>query len=683
MHFFINLFNSKVKRWVGAVCLGLFLWGAMLLPCSAATFSHIHTGACYGEVWAPCTALHQSSTRNTSSSAHCPNCKTSTSHTLYVNWDHCFGDGQDYEQGGRSQCSKCGGTSYTWGGSGTGGHETLQNQIICGKNDAPTGALTLKNLTPQWTTQEVTLQADIIKYSGDLQIPPAPFSWDNAGAWTTINTKTASENGTYTVFARDTGGRVISEKIAVNNIDRRGPSLTATTLSQEEWTNEDVLVTLTAVDLQENGGKGVGLLPEPFSYDGGITYVGDNTFVSIQNEIKEIYLQDQLGNIAIAQVHITNIDKLPPDNVEMNCISEGWQNVEVIMEAKAEDQEDGCGLHKEPYSLDGVNWQESPEFCFEENGNYELYVRDAIGNQNILTFQVGSIDKTPPKILTLKANEETMEWDKIEFTIIAEDLQPDGSQGSGLHKEAFSIDGGKTFHSTGTFMIQENQTYDLVVRDTFLQESQVFTVKRGFFPYPKPQEEDTPNPGKKPEPMPLPEEEIETEAPTQTETDKELKNWPYAFGKEGLHEITPVPLENKEKQILNEELKATKEEERIILHRPWYATPEGIAIIACSGIIGSLLLALWILWLCIFGVRVYSIERKQTLKSLGWIILHKEEKGYSVFLPNFMIKSSSTGNYRIQFSKWILGRAENAPLLVECEEKSIEIMIQETLDFAL
>jgi len=84
-----------------------------------------------------------------------------------------------------------------------------------------------------------------------------------------------------------------------------------------------------------------------------------------------------------------------------------------------------------------------------------------------------------------------------------------------------------------------------------------------------------------------------------------------------------------------------------------------------------------------FVAAVYSFDEKKVQIKLGRVLLHRTKEGYSVYLPEFMLEKAFIPRYRIKVSAFLLKRVENARLLVQSDEKNLEVLIQETIDFEL
>lgn len=714
MYFFMDL-KRKKKMIFGflAVILTYVMLTTSTIKSEAADFKHNHTGACYTQGTGPCSAAHKTSTRTTGTTAHCSNCGTQTSHTMYVYWDKCYGTGQETELGGYRNCGKCGSQSYSWGSSSAGTHMVSQQVISCGKSTASTGSLWLKNSVSGWTTEGVTLEAGVDIYSSELSLPGEPYSWDNQASWTAETSKEITENGTYTIYAKSSNGAVVAETINVTNIDRTGPSLSGVDMSTTDWTNQDVVLTFHGEDSQPGGGIGSGLAAQAYSFDGGATYTEENCLTVSGNGTYEVMLMDQLGNVGHGQVEVTNIDKSAPEITGILPMQEGWQPESVMMQIQAGDAEDGCGLHNDAYSLDGgVTWQAEPEFLIAENGQYQVCVRDILGNTAVQDFTVNQIDVTAPVIENLEVAQDKIYTDKVFITILAKDNQPDGSEGTGLHNDAYSIDGGETWQTENTFWVEKGQIYDIRVRDALEWTSEEYIVERKDFPYPPPVVDNSNTSGGNTKPSDNPEESLE-EDPQEAEEIKEQPkeeaskaavdapigsgNGMYEFGNWYAHRDDNLvtdkddsdsgnfmddAIKKTESFFLNEN--ASNQDKTVqVVRMPWYTTPVGKTVIVSASTlaVGSAIGGVFLLFL--FSVPVYCVAEKGTLIKLGRVFLHRTKEGYSVYLSEFMLQAAVVPRYRIKVSRLLLKRVENARLLVESDEKNLEVLLQETIDFEL
>ena len=93
-----------------------------------------------------------------------------------------------------------------------------------------------------------------------------------------------------------------------------------------------------------------------------------------------IFVEDSAGNKTKEHFEIKKIDKTPPEisySINKDTLSEGYVTIDIL----AEDSE--SGLEENPYSFDKINWSsENNKKIVKENGRYNAYVKDKLGNTN-------------------------------------------------------------------------------------------------------------------------------------------------------------------------------------------------------------------------------------------------------------------------------------------------------------
>lgn len=712
----MQIFNGR--KYKNIIKITLAALGVMLifmngtLSVQAAEFIHNHSNDCYSKKLKACTHTHQISTRTEENNRHCTVCNAQRLHTTYVYWDVCSYTHQSYERGGYHVCKTCGAESAAWGSKSRHEHNISSTVLSCKKGDTVAGNLWLINTMTDWTSENVLLEAGVDIINEDMILAEFPYSWDAKDSWTDETRISAAENGTYSVYAKSAEGTVVSETIEVKNIDRTGPVLTDTLKSTSEWTNQNVTISFMAKDLQPDGSEGCGLAQLPYSYDGGLTYIVDNSLTVSGNGVYAVYLSDNLGNVGNAEIEITNIDKDTPVISGVIPVSEGWQLENVVMQAMASDVEGGSGLHELPYSVDGENWQQEPEFILETNGVRTVYVRDRAGNIATQEFEVNQLDNTAPVIESIQVIPDKVWMDRVEVTINAIDVQPDGSAGSGLHEEAYSIDGGMTWQTDNTFVIETGREYDIRVRDILEWASSEYIVTREGFPYPAPIIDNKTGDGDntqnsngshtviEPENTELEEvqeeiqqEPIKNESGDVTEENRKSQSGikQYELIPHGMENVSPVTDTLEDHQPEKAITENIEMEEKLVdnalpaqvITMPWYKTAAGKTVIVSTSAImlGNLLGILS--YLLIFTARIYCIEDVNREHKLGRVFIHRIKGGYTVYLNDSLLKAASLPRYRIRISEPMLKKARNARLLVQSEEKNLEVLMQESIDFEL
>lgn len=136
---------------------------------------------------------------------------------------------------------------------------------------------------------------------------------------------TVSENGSYTIYAKDTAGNEAVSVVTITNIIKTAPSLM---LSSEPNTltyapvTVNVVATVHGADLGNTvaalawlpGNHGTG---DFAGGTNGTDMTGESTFAVSANGTYTVYVMDSVGNETVAEIQVTNIRTVPPaDNDE-------------------------------------------------------------------------------------------------------------------------------------------------------------------------------------------------------------------------------------------------------------------------------------------------------------------------------------------------------------------------------
>ncbi len=121
-----------------------------------------------------------------------------------------------------------------------------------------------------------------------------------------------------------------------------------------------------------------------------------------------------------------------------------------------------------PYSVNGSP-MDSDSTVLSDNGSYTFNLNaDSHANTAgaAITVDVRNIDKTSPQVGGWHRN--TDEWTNEDVIIYLDnvtDLQPDNTEGCGLHESAYSYDEGETWTDEAFHAYPENGTFTILVRD--------------------------------------------------------------------------------------------------------------------------------------------------------------------------------------------------------------------------
>lgn len=168
------------------------------------------------------------------------------------------------------------------------------------------------------------------------------------------------------------------------------------------------------------------------------------------------YEQNGFAGEGTLSYEVTNIDTTPPTilSIDADCTEPTNRNVKLQVRALDEQS----GLHENAYSWDGINYTDSDELDVYENGEYKVWVRDAVNNVTTEKITVDCIDKKKPE-LVLTSSTENIEDGACTIYANASDRD------SGLADEAYSWDEGVHWGSEDTLDITEGGIYVCMVRD--------------------------------------------------------------------------------------------------------------------------------------------------------------------------------------------------------------------------
>lgn len=111
-------------------------------------------------------------------------------------------------------------------------------------------------------------------------------------------------NGTYRIVVTDNAGNSSSKTITVSSIDTEKPEITDITVSPTSWTNNNVIVTVSAND------SGSGVKDYNFNNNG---WNSNNTVQIDTNQTLNIKVRDNRNNVMEKEINISNIDKTLPE----------------------------------------------------------------------------------------------------------------------------------------------------------------------------------------------------------------------------------------------------------------------------------------------------------------------------------------------------------------------------------
>ncbi|GAA0136795.1 hypothetical protein YSY43_36360 [Paenibacillus sp. YSY-4.3] len=211
-----------------------------------------------------------------------------------------------------------------------------------------------------------------------------------------------SENGIYTVFAKDRAGNETVRTISVTNIFKTGPSLSLA-LSSTSWSNQPVAVNINYID----NGSGIAELEWAKQGPNGQRAplnVDAVQFLVQENGIYTVYAKDKAGFEVSADIEVSRIDiEAPQLDVSLDPVD--WTNQPITITAAANDDTDDqvalkWNAGRQPVSFfqngGGVSFQNS--FQVSQNGEYTVYAEDHAGNGVVEAIVVSNYDGAEPTI---------------------------------------------------------------------------------------------------------------------------------------------------------------------------------------------------------------------------------------------------------------------------------------------
>lgn len=305
--------------------------------------------------------------------------------------------------------------------------------------------------TTDWVKDKVTVTVN----ANDGGTGVAAYKLNN-NAWQTANEFEITENGTYTVYAKDAVcNESAGTSFTVENIDKTGPKLTLT-IDPDTWTNNAVKIIATARDDES------GLAEKAYKFDNG-DWNDLFEFEVKDSEEHTVTVRDKVGNETTQTIKADKYDDVKPiiSGITVKTLGFGIENPKYIspyIEYKfIVNATDNNGILE--YSKDGTNWQKGNEFKITGGGVYTFYAKDLAGNVSEVYNLSLRTDSTPPEIksITPDPNTSAPTNQEIELNIVAEDTE------SGLHKTApYKLDEGEW---TDKIVINDSKEHTIYVRD--------------------------------------------------------------------------------------------------------------------------------------------------------------------------------------------------------------------------
>lgn len=403
----------------------------------------------------------------------------------------------------------------------------------------------------------------------------------------------------------------------------------------------------------------------------------------------------------------------------------GWTTEPKKLEASCmELGEEGFLQWEEPRFLwekNGVKLDEGISIAVRENGDYTVRLQarneDIDPSELSLSIHIERIDITAPIIESACYDSETNV-----VRISAKDLQPDGSEGSGLADEAYSYDGGKTWSAAYENEISgedkkengEERSLTAAVRDACGNISKkvlIIEKNKSEDPLPEEPKEETEqgNEGENSENNHGGDSNNDAngaDSKEKVEPHTEIRLAEIPEQKTSKSSNTAIkkkepPKEEKHTKSLAKELPKIQKRAEIIKQEPLAAAPEeeekeiqtikdkntGVPVIKAAaftlGSVAGTAGILWLMYLLMGTVRIYHSDGEGKMRYAGGCLVKKKEEGFEVTIPLMILEQSNTGQYSLRPGQLFTKRNKGKELLVTAGGKRISVWIDEEIPLRL
>ena len=307
-----------------------------------------------------------------------------------------------------------------------------------------------------WTNGNITLT--VSASDADSGLASEGYSFDNGTTWQTGKSKIVATRDTINVKVKDKAGNISDVYNFTPLYDNEKPVINSVTGNPDSWTNQDVTLTVNAVDAGDSG-------IESYSFDNGASWQPSNSKTFHTNQTVNIKVKDKAGNISdLTTVDIAKIDKDPPAINSISKSPESWTDEKVTLSVSATDSVTQVSM----YSFDnGVTWQSSSSKEFDINQTVNIKVKDEVGNESgVVSVLIDKIDKDNPVITSVDA---PTEWTNTDVTVVVH-----ANDGNGSGVASYSFNNGQSWNSSSSRVYGSYNNIKIIVRDALGHESAVW-----------------------------------------------------------------------------------------------------------------------------------------------------------------------------------------------------------------
>ncbi|RIX52168.1 hypothetical protein D3P08_14455 [Paenibacillus nanensis] len=319
--------------------------------------------------------------------------------------------------------------------------------------------------TTSWSSTDVTFTLTGASDGSGSGIQRQEFSLLGATSlgWTTYTgTVTITAQGETTIQARsvDNVGHVSNIQSTVVFIDRTSPTVPAVTLSETNWSNADVTVTIApGIDM---GGAGVSRTEYRLSgatNSSWATYNGPIKISADGQTVIEARTVDRAGNISTSRTATAKVDKTQPTAPTVTHNAGVWTNAASVSVTVAAGSDATSGAARTEYSLSGATTRAWTAYAapvaISAEGQTTVHARtiDNAGNVSSTGTSTVSIDRTAPSLPVITPNDSGWSATNLNVSITGADT------GSGVMLIEYKLSGATT-QNWRTYTVPINITND-------------------------------------------------------------------------------------------------------------------------------------------------------------------------------------------------------------------------------
>ena len=289
-----------------------------------------------------------------------------------------------------------------------------------------------------------------------------------------------------TIVARDTEDNTRQFVVDVNNVDTQPPTIEAITSNVQGWTKDPATLTVTATD-------DIKLHATPYQWEFTPNSTGKEvlgqwtsirTFTAAEAGKVRVQVRDAVGNATWSDYfYVNNVDTIAPDLNSTNPYTLDTEETVpasrgVTVTLNIQDVADSVTGLSSGLAPDPIKWSDETVFgksitkTLYANGTYDVVLQDAVGNTRVVQVVISNISTNNPTInnfyaisedgKTITGSASSNEWYRAPFTLVV-----DASFGAaGEDEKSYSWDGGLTWTSLNTHVVQTNGEYTVMIRDS-------------------------------------------------------------------------------------------------------------------------------------------------------------------------------------------------------------------------